>query len=121
MQRKEFRAISRRSDPGNSKNEGKQNMKIITNIICPVFALFAFACFALSPQARATCQEGCDTTNDNTFLGDDALVDNSTGTGNTATGSEALLSKTTGGFNTANGFEALQFDTTGLGNTAWSV
>jgi hypothetical protein len=28
-------------------------MKIITNISYPAFALFAFACFALEPQARA--------------------------------------------------------------------
>ena len=34
----------------------------------------ALACFTLSPQARAVCQEGCDITKDNTFLGDDALA-----------------------------------------------
>src|SRR5213592_4067348 len=47
---------------------------------------FAFACSALSPQAQAACQEGCDTANDNTFLGDDALVNNTIGFNNTATG-----------------------------------
>ena len=47
------------------------------------------ACFALSPQARAVCQEGC-LTNSNTVLGDDALVNNTTGDCNTAIGSDAL-------------------------------
>jgi hypothetical protein len=86
-----------------------------------VFMSFVLACFALAPQARATCQPGCDVTKDNTFLGDDALANNTSGTGNTASGSNALLSNTTGGFNTANGFEALQFNTSGLGNTACGV
>ena len=34
-------------------------MKTTTNISYAAFALFALACFALSPQARAVCQEGC--------------------------------------------------------------
>jgi hypothetical protein len=65
------------------------------------------AYFALAPQARAVCQEGCDTSNHNTFLGDDALVNNTTGVQNTATGAGALLNNTTGSFNTANGAFAL--------------
>ena len=93
-------------------------MKIITNIICPVFALFAFACFALAPQARATCQEGCDTTNNNTFLGDNALISNGSGTFNTAVGVSALYSNTFGLFNTATGGNALSSNTTGKNNTA---
>src|SRR5437773_11012104 len=48
------------------------------------------ACFAISPQARAVCQVGC-LTNQNTVLGDDALL-NITGTDNTAIGFNALLS-----------------------------
>jgi hypothetical protein len=44
------------------------------------------AWLALSPQARAVCQQGCDVTHANTFLGDDALIANTTGTDNTATG-----------------------------------
>src|SRR5215216_5917529 len=51
------------------------------------------ACFGLSPQARATCQNGC-LTNENTVLGDDALLNN-TGDANTAIGSEALFSNAT--------------------------
>jgi hypothetical protein len=78
---------------------------------------FAVACFALSPQARATCQEGC-LTNQNTVFGDDALVNNTTGTENTATGFNALFGNTTGEGNTANGYFALEANTTGGGNAA---
>jgi hypothetical protein len=78
----------------------------------------ALTCFALAPQARAVCQEGCNIPNDNTFLGDDALVSNTTGFENTATGHDALSSNTEGGSNTANGSSALFSNTTGLANTA---
>ena len=64
-------------------------MKTITNITYPAFALFAFACFALVPQARAACQHGCDTSNGNTFLGDDALINNVDGSSNVAIGNGA--------------------------------
>jgi hypothetical protein len=95
--------------------------------------LFVFACFALSPQARAVCQEGC-LNNDNTVLSEDALLNNigdgntaigwfallsnSTGFSNTATGVQALSSNTTGYFNTANGWVALFGNITGYDNTA---
>src|ERR1043166_8916549 len=93
----------------------------------------ALACFALSPQAHATCQDAC---LPNTVQGEDALISNTTGLGDTATGYWALLSNTTGGlgdtatgywallsnttgsFNTANGAHALQSNTTGHDNTA---
>ena len=76
----------------------------------------AFGCFALSPQAQATCQQGC-LTNGNTVLGDDALLTN-TGANNTAVGDQALFNNTTGFWNTAVGFEALLSNTRGLSNTA---
>src|SRR5439155_212824 len=76
------------------------------------------ACFALSPQVRGTCREGCDIVKFNTFLGDDALVNNTTGFGNTAIGSSALLVNTTGTENTAPGASALARNTTGSENTA---
>src|SRR5215469_6097628 len=79
---------------------------------------FAFACLALSPQALATCQQGCDLPHGNTFLGDDALVNNTTGSTNTAIGSNALLDNTTGFANTAVGDFDLEFNTTGSANTA---
>jgi hypothetical protein len=75
-------------------------------------------CFGLSPQARAVCQEGCDVSNFNTFLGDEALSSNTTGSSNTAIGFDALFSNTIGFFNTANGSQALQSNTTGISNTA---
>src|SRR5439155_1174152 len=49
--------------------------------------VLVLACFALSPQVRADCQEGC-LTNENTVLGDDALVNN-TAEGNIAVGAFA--------------------------------
>jgi len=77
----------------------------------------AFALFALSPQARAVCQQGCDTSNSNTFLGEDALLNNTTGSFNTAIGFNALFSNTVANYNTAIGFKAL-FSTTASVNTA---
>jgi Chaperone of endosialidase len=82
-----------------------------------VFLLIPLACFALAPQAGATCQEGC-LTNSNTVLGDDALISVTTGFDNTALGFEALNSLTTGSANTATGWTALLDNTTGFNNTA---
>jgi hypothetical protein len=91
-------------------------MKTTTNIIYPALALFAVVCCALAPQARGTCQEGC-LTNNNTALGEDALI-NATGPTNTAIGFNALVSDTTGNGNMAAGALALFSNTTGAGNTA---
>jgi trimeric autotransporter adhesin len=75
------------------------------------------ACFALSPQAQAACEEGC-LVNANTVLGDDALFSLTfDGTFNTATGFQALFSTTTGSFNTAIGGGAL-FNADGSSNIA---
>src|SRR4029450_11700155 len=63
------------------------------------------ACFAVSPQARAGCQQGCDIAHNNTFLGDDALLNN-TGFFNTAIGYHALHNNTSSS-NTAIGPNAL--------------
>lgn len=92
-------------------------MKTTTNIIYPAIALFTFACLAVSPQVRADCQHGCDTVNMNTFLGDNALLNN-IGLDNTAIGSNALSNNTSGGGNTASGSQALSSNVTGFGNTA---
>ena len=65
---------------------------------------FVLTWFALLPQARAVCQEGC-LTNGNTVLGEEALVDSSPGLNNTAIGINALHDDTggffLGGYNTA--------------------
>src|SRR4030095_6765110 len=79
--------------------------------------LLGLACFALLPQARAVCQEGCDALN-NTFLGEEALVNNTTGSGNTATAALALTTNITGRFNTATGAGALHGNWRGEQNTA---
>jgi hypothetical protein len=78
---------------------------------------FVLGCFALSPQARAVCQEGC-LTNNNTALGENALFRNAAGVDNTATGFAALHRNTAGSFNTATGSSALESNTTGDNNTA---
>src|SRR5439155_23852249 len=70
-----------------------------------LFIPLALAWLALSSQARATCQNGC-LTNENTALGDDALLNN-TGDGNTAIGYQALFSNPTGASNTETDFDAL--------------
>jgi Chaperone of endosialidase len=77
----------------------------------------ALTCLALAPAARAVCQEGCDT-NSNTFLGDDALLNNTIGSHNTAIGFQALFSNKTGGDNTAIGYKALYSNSIGADNTA---
>jgi hypothetical protein len=67
---------------------------------------FVLTCFAFSPPARAVCQEGCET-NSNTFLGEDALLNLTTGVDNTAIGFNALYSNTINNYNTAIGAQAL--------------
>jgi len=97
--------------------KGTKHMKRTTNPIYSTLALFAFACLALSPHARATCYANC-LTDGNTVFGDDALVNN-TGHDNTAIGFDALLTNTTGIYNTAiGGSGALYQNTTGNYNTA---
>jgi hypothetical protein len=86
--------------------------------ILPLLVALMLGCFGLSPKAQAVCQEGCDLTNDNTFLGDDALLNNTTGGINTAIGADALFNNTTGDVNTAIGVIALFSNTTGSRNTA---
>jgi len=78
----------------------------------------SLACFALSPAARATCYEDCDTSLENTALGTGTLVNNTTGQYNTAIGSFALTTNTDGQVNTAVGSHVLRFNTTGSDNTA---
>jgi hypothetical protein len=76
------------------------------------------AWLAFSPQARAVCEQGCDLTLGNTFLGEGALSNNTIGFENTATGNSALFNNTEGSENTATGIDALRGNTTGSDNTA---
>jgi hypothetical protein len=66
-------------------------------------------CFALSPRAQATCQDGCNNSFFNVFQGDDALSNDLSGpgVGNSAFGWRALNADTTGSFNTGLGGGAL--------------
>jgi hypothetical protein len=78
----------------------------------------ALGCFALSPIARAVCQQGC-LTDGNTVLGDDALINNSeVGSSQTALGFQTLFNNTQGFNNTATGYQALFNNTLGWDNTA---
>jgi hypothetical protein len=120
--------------------KGNKHMNTITNIIHPLFALFAFACFGLSPAVQAvvpppdggyanrntaegtdalfSLTTGTDTGVDNTALGFQALYNGTTASGNTAVGSQALLSNTVGTRNLAVGAGTLDSLTSGEMNTA---
>jgi len=105
------------------------------NLICPAFALFAFACFVLSPAVEAVSPppDG-GYANFTTAEGTNALLHLTTGANNTAVGWSSLGFLTTGNLNTGVGTAALLFDTadantatgagallnnsTGSGNTA---
>jgi Chaperone of endosialidase len=95
-----------------SMNRSARHCGTVAALLIPL----ALACFALSPQARAVCQEGC-LPNENTVLGEDALLNN-TGTDNTAIGFNALFGNTGGSFNTSTGVESLYSNTSGSSNTA---
>src|SRR6266487_1623652 len=77
----------------------------------------ALAWLALAPAARADCRNGCDNLF-NTFLGNDALFNNTTGQHNTAIGQAALFTNDTGSDNAASGFRALDRNADGFQNTA---
>src|SRR5436853_7224761 len=78
----------------------------------------ALASLALSPAARAVCQDGCGLSLDNTFLGNEALNTNTSGFSNTAIGPFALELHTSDSDNTATGFQPLSVNTTGLHHAA---
>ena len=73
----------------------------------------ALASFVVSSVARAECRDGCEG-NDNTFQGEEALSNLTTGVANTAVGADALFSLTTGVNNTAIGTDALYRLRTGI-------
>ena len=75
-------------------------------------------CLASVQNAQATCLEGCDTVNLNTFLGEAALTNDTTGDQNTAMGYKALSSNTLGSQNTAIGAYSLFTARVGNFNTA---
>ena len=101
------------SSTTNSMNRSSSHCGAAAFLLIPL----ALAWFALVPEARATCQEGCLTLG-NTVLGDDALISLTTGFSNTALGFNALFSNTTGNANTSTGDHALFDKTEGYDNNA---
>jgi hypothetical protein len=89
----------------------------------PLFSIvLAFLSVMVAPQARATCQQGCNGLDDsNTFFGDDAFVNNTSGITETAIGFEALHSDTNGIENTAIGAQAMYSTNGAFTNTAIGV
>lgn len=86
-------------------------MKAIRNIIYPAIAVFAFACFALSPGARAVSPPpGGGYPGGNTAEGASALLSLTSGTYNTALGLFSLEALADGKFNTSLGAGALLFN-----------
>src|SRR2546430_9686283 len=120
--------------PGKRKTTMK-NQNQLTNAIAPVGNKHARspwrrlifiiplaigpASLIMLPTARADCREGCDGTA--TFLGDNALVANTSGIENTAVGNGALESNTTGSENTALGFDSLSSNTGSFHTAAGSL
>ena len=94
-------------------------MKTLSHISYVAFALFAFACFALSPTVRAvTPAPDGGYPGFNTAEKTNALFSLTTGVQNTALGAGSLYSDTTGSTNTAVGTNALLSNTTAEQNTA---
>jgi hypothetical protein len=91
-----------------------KNRSMILMAILPVLA-----CFAFLPGAQAICNEGCGS-NFNTFEGENALINDTTGAANTAFGWFALFTNLDGSFNTGLGAGALDFNN-GSDNTAVGV
>ena len=90
-------------------------MKNCSKILMAILPVLA--CLALSPQAQARCQGGCNPALFNAFLGDDSLLSNVSGSGNTGAGWKTLFLNTTGNFNTGIGGGAL-LSNNGDSNTA---
>ena len=91
-----------------------------TNIIYFALPVFALACFALSPTARALLPPPAPDggyLNNNTAEGNGSLFSLTTGIHNSAMGFQALHDNTSGGFNTATGFKRF-YNVTGSRNTA---
>ncbi len=81
-------------------------------------SLVGWLAFSSAARGQDACREGCDFPLAGTFLGLNALVNNTTGFGNTAGGALALAENTSGNYNTAIGDVALFTNTTGSNNSA---
>ena len=99
------------------------------NMLSPIVVSGANVGIGITPSAKLhvngdseinglTIGRGAGNNINNTAVGYNALVNNSTATNNTAVGVNALLNNTTGGFNTAVGNSPLLNNTTASYNTA---
>src|SRR5262249_27765638 len=96
----------------------EENQLMCRRSLYPIVISAGLLSLAVSGQARAVWQSGCGVGNNNTFLGESALINNTTGIDNTASGAIALEFNTQGSYNTANGAFALLNNSTGSLNTA---
>jgi hypothetical protein len=106
--------FTNRIDPARGTLNGSRSRHAVRLLLVAGFSLIALG---VSSTAWAVCREGC-LTDENTVLGEEALVNNTIGINNTALGWFALYYNTTGESNTAVGANALWNDTTGFANTA---
>ena len=91
----------------------------VKTIAQPLLIAVSFACFALSPRAQAVTTDPEDYFPlFTTAVGQEALLNLTTGYYNTASGFHALYLNTTGDSNTANGVHALHSNISGYYNTA---
>jgi hypothetical protein len=104
----------------NSSRRNPQSVSFLRRGYLLIGLVLTAACLALVPRARAACQEGCDT-RQSTFLGTDALVNNTSGSEDTAVGADALRNNTAGIGNTAIGESTLASNSSGNDNTAIGV
>jgi hypothetical protein len=84
--------------------------------LCGIGSVIIWMCLVFPAGTRADCRQGCDTNNDNTYLGNDALVSDPAN-GNTAIGADSLSSLTSGEANTAVGDHAMSL----TGNASYNV
>jgi hypothetical protein len=106
--------FTNRIDPARRTLNGSRSRHAVRLLLVAGFSLITLG---VSSTAWAVCQEGCDFPY-NTFLGDDALI-NDIGFGlNTAIGYQALRDNTIGEQNTAVGVDALANNTSGFSNVA---
>jgi len=115
--------IAVNAQPEQKKNKNMTTLRLRKSIgrsplrLGFVLIMLLLVCFALLPQARAACLDGCNNSLFNVFQGDDALLNNTTGAGNTALGWRSLFSNTDASFNTGVGGGAMVLNN-GADNTA---
>ena len=106
------------SVPSVRLHRGKRAFVCTTSRIHHLAGCLVVICLAAPLIARSECREGCGFFPSNTFLGDDALLNNIDAVNNTAVGQDALSRLEHGLDNTAVGVQALALSTNASENTA---